>query len=197
MKKLVMATHNQGKAAEFGALLAPLGWEVLSAAALGLPAPDETGGDFAANAALKAKAAALASGLPALADDSGLCVVALSGGPGVHSARYAAGDYPAAMARIIKAARAADEYRAYFTCALCLAQPDGHTATYIGQADGLIAPTPQGAGGFGYDAIFLPRGHTQSYAELSAATKNQISHRALAFAQLRAALESLRTRSHQ
>ncbi len=190
MKRLVMATHNAGKAAEFAALLAPLGWEVLSAASLGLAEPAETAPDFAGNAALKARAAARASGLPALADDSGLCVAALSGGPGVFSARYAAGDYPAAMARIIAAASAANEHRAHFVCALCLAQPDGQTATYIGQTDGLIAPSPRGEGGFGYDPIFLPRGHALSYAELPAATKNQISHRARAIAQLRAALQA-------
>ncbi len=182
--KLVIATHNAGKLDEFAEALAPFGWDVVSAGELGLGEPAETGASFAENARIKARAAAAQAGLPALADDSGLCVVALNGGPGVFSARYAGGDYAAAFARIIAAAVAQGEWRARFVCALCLAQPDGETATYIGQADGRIAPTPRGAGGFGYDPIFIPNGFHQTYAELGAAQKGGISHRAQAFAQL-------------
>jgi XTP/dITP diphosphohydrolase len=185
-KTILIATHNQGKLGEFASLLAPLGYQVVSAADLNLPEPEETGATFAQNARLKALAAARAANLPALADDSGLCVTALGNAPGIFSARYAAGDYCAAFARIIAAASAANDFRARFVCALCLAQPDGSTATYIGQADGMIT-APAGDGGFGYDPIFLPRGYTKTYAELGA-LKDKISHRARAFAQIAAAL---------
>ena len=187
---LVIATHNQGKLAEFQALLAPLGLAAVSAADLGLPEPPETGASFAENARLKARTAAARAGKPALADDSGLCVAALGGGPGVFSARYAGADYPAAFARIIAAAEAQGAWRARFVCALCLAQPDGDTATYIGHAEGRIAPAPSGSNGFGYDPIFIPDGHDQTYAQLGAAVKDRISHRALAFAQIRAILST-------
>jgi len=189
VKRILVATHNAGKLAEFAALLAPLGWAAVGAGELGLAEPEETADDFAGNAGLKARAAAAASGLPALADDSGLCVAALGGGPGVFSARYAAGDYPGAFARIIAACAAAGEWRARFVCALCWAQPDGTTATYIGQAEGVIASAPRGEGGFGYDAIFVPDGYAQTYAELGAAVKDRISHRARAFAQVAARLK--------
>jgi XTP/dITP diphosphohydrolase len=190
MKTLVIATHNPGKLKEFGPLLAPLGYSLTSAGELGLPEPEETADTFPGNARLKARAAAQASGLPALADDSGLSVAALGGGPGVFSARYAGGDYPAAFARIIAAAEAANDWRAWFTCALCLAQPDGVTATYVGQAYGRIATAPRGAGGFGYDPVFIPDGFEQSYAELGLTVKEKISHRAQAIAQLKAALRA-------
>ncbi len=186
MKQLIIATHNAGKLREFAQLLAPLGLHLLAAGSLGLAEPDETSTSFAGNAQIKALAAASASGLPALADDSGLSVAALNGAPGVQSARYAMGDYPGTFARILAAARAADEYRAWFTCALCLAQPDGTTATYIGHAHGRLA-APRGANGFGYDPIFVPDGHTQTYAELGPQMKDQISHRARAVAQFLAA----------
>jgi XTP/dITP diphosphohydrolase len=184
MSKIVIATHNPGKIKEFLPLLAPLGLQPVSAGELGLAEPDETAGTFPGNARLKALFAARAAGLPALADDSGISIAALGGAPGVFSARYAAGDYPAAFARILAAAQAADEWRAWFTCALCYALPDGTTATYIGEAHGRVA-APQGAAGFGYDAIFVPDGYTQSYAELGAEVKDAISHRARAFAQLK------------
>jgi XTP/dITP diphosphohydrolase len=190
MNQLVVATHNAGKLKEFATLLAPLGFAAISAGELGLPEPDETAPDFAGNAKIKALAAAQASGLPTLADDSGLSVAALGGAPGVFSARFAAGDYPAAFARIIESAKAADEWRAWFTCALCLARPDGSAATYIGLAHGRIAPAPQGLGGFGYDPIFIPDGFEHSYAELGHAVKDKISHRARAFAQLSASLKN-------
>jgi XTP/dITP diphosphohydrolase len=185
MKQILLATHNKGKLAEFALLLEPLGIAVISAAALSLPEPEETATSFAGNAQLKAVAAAKAANMPALADDSGISIAALDNGPGIFSARYAAGDYPAAFARIIAAAAEKNEFRARFTCALCLAQPDGSTATYIGHADGTIAKAPSGDGGFGYDPIFTPLGYDQTYAELGGA-KDKISHRAKAFEQLAA-----------
>jgi XTP/dITP diphosphohydrolase len=191
MKQILIATHNAGKLKEFKGLFGPLGWEVVSAGELGLAEPEETGENFAANAQLKARAAALAANMPALADDSGLCVAALDGAPGLFSARFAAGDYPAAFAKIIAAAAAKDEWRARFVCALCLARPDGHTATFIGQADGMIARAPAGVAGFGYDPIFIPLGYDKTYAEMGGAMKDEISHRARAFAQLVAALPGL------
>lgn len=187
MSRLVIATHNAGKLREFVPLLAPLGFEAVSAGELGLPEPEETADSFHGNARIKALAAAPASGLLALADDSGLSIAALDGAPGIYSSRFAGGDYPAAFARIIAAAREADEWRAWFTCALALAWPDGRTATYIGQVHGVIAPEPRGGSGFGYDPIFIPDGYTKSFAELGA-EKEAISHRAWAFAQVRAAL---------
>ncbi len=186
MKQILIATHNKGKLAEFALMLEPFGIAVLSAEALALPEPDETASSFAGNAQLKAIAAAKASGMPALADDSGISIAALDNAPGIFSARYAAGDYPAAFARIIAAAEQRNDWRARFTCALCLAQPDGTTATYIGHADGLISKTPSGAEGFGYDPIFMPLGYDRTYAELGAGVKDKISHRARAFEQLTA-----------
>ncbi len=185
--RLVLATHNAGKLAEFLPLLAPLGWDVTFAGALGLPEPEETGASFEENARVKARAAAQASELPALADDSGFCVAALDGGPGIFSARYAAGDYPAAFARIIAAAHTRSEWRAKFVCALCLAHPHGAEKIYVGEAHGVVAPAPRGTNGFGYDAIFVPDGYHQTYAELGAGEKDRISHRALALRRFLAA----------
>ena len=193
MKNIVIATHNPGKLKEFQTLLAPLGFEAVSAGALGLPEPAETAPDFAGNARIKAVAAAKASGLPALADDSGFCVSALNGQPGVYSSRYAGDDYPGAFAKIIAAAEAKNDWEAWFTCALCLAQPDGTTATYIGEAFGRIAPAPRGEAGFGYDPIFIPNGHEQTYAELGA-VKDRISHRARACEQISAVLADAKKR---
>ncbi|MDE1895880.1 MAG: RdgB/HAM1 family non-canonical purine NTP pyrophosphatase [Rhodospirillales bacterium] len=192
MKKLVIATHNPGKLKEFQTLLAPLGYEVTSSGALGLPEPAETAPDFAGNARIKAVAAAKASGLPAIGDDSGLSVSALNGQPGIYSSRYAGDDYPGAFAKIIAAAEAKNDWDAWFTCALCLAQPDGSTATYIGEASGRIAPAPRGGAGFGYDPIFIPNGYEQSYAELGH-EKDKISHRARAFEQIAAVLADAAT----
>jgi XTP/dITP diphosphohydrolase len=187
VKRILIATHNAGKLAEFASLFGPLGIAVISAAALQLLEPDETAASFAGNAQLKAIAAAQAANMPALADDSGISIAALDNAPGIFSARYAAGDYPATFARIIAAAAQCDEWRARFTCALCLAQPDGSTTTYIGHADGTIAKAPSGAAGFGYDPIFIPLGHDKTYAELGSEIKDKISHRAKAFEQLRVA----------
>jgi XTP/dITP diphosphohydrolase len=184
MKTILVATHNLGKLAEFRGLLGPLGYTVLSAADFSLAAPEEIEGSFAGNARLKAVAAARAAGVAAIADDSGLCVAALGGGPGVYSARYAAGDYPAAFGRIIAACAAAGEWRARFVCALCVAGADGTARTFLGQADGVITKAPRGVGGFGYDPIFVPDGFAESYAVLGAAVKGRVSHRARAVAQV-------------
>ncbi len=187
---LVLATHNKGKLADFETLLAPLGAVVVSAGDLGLPEPDETAPDFVGNARIKALAAALASGHPALADDSGFSVAALDGAPGVHSARWAGkpADFAAAMTRVHAGIGASEDRRAWFTSALCLAWPDGHTATFLGRVEGHTVWPPRGAGGFGYDPIFVPLGETHSYAEMTSAQKNAASHRARALAQLTAAL---------
>jgi XTP/dITP diphosphohydrolase len=181
--KILIATHNKGKLAEFATLLQPYGYDVVSAGELSLPEPDEIGHSFSENARLKARLAAQAANLPALADDSGLCVAAMNGAPGIFSARYANGDYPAAFTKIILACAEKQEFRARYVCALCFAQPDGTTATYIGQADGMIAKTPSGGMGFGYDPIFIPLGYEKTYAQLGAEHKDKISHRAQAFAQ--------------
>lgn len=182
-QRLVIATHNEGKRAEFAALLAPHGLDCVASGALGLPAPPEDAPDFAGNARIKAQAAAKASGLFALADDSGLCVAAKAGEPGIRSARYAeeAGGYAQAMATIIAATRTDD--RAAFVCAICLATPEGATATWLGFCQGRIAPTPRGEGGFGYDPIFVPLGSFRSFAEMTKAEKAAISHRGRALRQ--------------
>jgi XTP/dITP diphosphohydrolase len=184
MKSILVATHNLGKLAEFRGLLGPLGFKVLSAADFSLAEPEEIETSFAGNARLKAVAAAKAAGVTAIADDSGLCVAALGGGPGVYSARYAAGDYASAFGRIIGACEAAGEWRARFVCALCIAEPDGTARTFVGQADGVIAKAPRGAGGFGYDPIFVPDGFGKTYAVLGGEVKARVSHRARAVAQL-------------
>ncbi len=189
MKRILIATHNKGKLAEFRLLLEPLGYSVTSAGEMGLAEPEETGVTFAQNASLKARAAAEASGVLALADDSGLCVAAMAGAPGVYSARFAGADYPAAFGKIFAACEAADEWRARFVCALCLAQPGGEVATYIGQADGVIAKSADGVGGFGYDPIFIPDGYAQSYAAIGAEAKGRVSHRGRALRQVLAVLE--------
>lgn len=185
--RLVLATHNAGKLAEFKALMAPFGITVLSAGELDLPEPEETATSFAGNAAIKAQAAAEAAKLPALADDSGLCVSALGGAPGIYSARWAGPDkdFPAAMQRI-EDGIGADERNAWFTCVLCLAFPDGTTHSFEGRVEGEIVWPPRGAAGHGYDPIFQPEGETRSFAEMSDAEKNAISHRARAFEAFRA-----------
>ena len=183
---VVIATHNPGKLREIAALLQPLGIQATSAAALGLPEPDEDATDFAGNAALKARAAAQASSLPALADDSGFSAAALHGAPGVVSARWAGPtkDFTAAMHRVWHELSGNPDRRAWFTCALCVAWPDGQTATYQGRVDGTLAWPPRGALGFGYDPMFTPAGSTQTYGEMDPAQKHATSHRARAMAQL-------------
>lgn len=191
---LVIATHNPGKLREIAALLQPLGIQATSAAALGLPEPDEDAPDFAGNAALKARAAAKASNLPALADDSGFSAAALHGAPGVVSARWAGPtkDFTAAMHRVWHEITAnpdansnnTPDRRAWFTCALSLAWPDNQIATYQGRVDGTLAWPPRGTLGFGYDPMFTPIGSTQTYGEMDPAQKHATSHRARAMAQL-------------
>jgi XTP/dITP diphosphohydrolase len=188
-EKLVLASHNPGKSRELAALLAPLGVEVVPAAALGLPEPQETAADFAGNARIKALAAARASRLPALADDSGFCVAALAGAPGVESARWAGAgkNFSAAMARVYREAGEAADRRAWFMCELCLGWPDGHTETFEGRVDGEFVWPPRGERGFGYDPMFVPEGTAETYGEMDPAVKAATSHRARAFAKLLAA----------
>ncbi len=185
-RKLVIASHNPGKAREIAELLAPFGVAVVSAAALGLSEPEETGRTFAENAELKARAAAKAAGLPALADDSGLEVKALKGTPGIHSARWAGPtkDFAAAMRQIEDALTGHRDRDAHFTCALALAWPDGHCDVFEGRVDGHLVWPPRGSHGFGYDPIFVPGGFTQTFGEMEPAAKHAISHRADAFRKL-------------
>ena len=190
--RLVLATHNQGKVRELDALLKPLRIEVIASAALGLPEPVEDGESFAANARIKAHAAALASGQPALADDSGLVVHALDGWPGVHAARWAepAKDFTRAMARVRDELVAryggfeGADRAAAFVAVLCLAWPDGHEELALGRVEGLLVDPPRGTGGFGYDPMFQPEGHTQTFAEMPVEQKQALSHRGRAFRQL-------------
>jgi XTP/dITP diphosphohydrolase len=186
---LVIATHNPGKLAEIAELLAPHGVTAVSAGALGLPEPDETAPDFVGNARLKALSAAAIAGLPALADDSGFCVAALGGAPGIYSARWAgtAKDFAAAMRRVHAEAGDSPDTRAWFTCALCLGWPDAHTETFFGRVDGTWVWPPRGGHGFGYDPMFLPAGSTLTYGETPPEEKHANSHRARAFRQLLAA----------
>jgi XTP/dITP diphosphohydrolase len=185
-QRLVLATHNPGKLREIAAMLGPLGVEVVSAGALGLPEPEETAQDFTGNAKLKALAAATASFLPALADDSGFSVAALNGAPGIYSARWAGPhkDFTAAMARVLAETGDDPNRAAWFTCALCLAWPDGETACFEGRVDGAMVWPPRGDRGFGYDPIFVPAGGHETYGEMDQDRKHATSHRARAFAQL-------------
>jgi XTP/dITP diphosphohydrolase len=194
---LVAATHNAGKLREFRELLGPYRIELLGAGDLGLPEPDETGDTFEANARLKALAAARGAGKPALADDSGLCVEALGGAPGIYSARWAgpSKDFAAAMAQIereLLRVAAPQPWRAHFISGLALAWPDEHVEYFEGRVDGVLVFPPSGANGFGYDPIFLPEGHSRGFGEMSAEEKHGIpadgslalSHRARAFQKL-------------
>jgi XTP/dITP diphosphohydrolase len=198
--KIVAATHNKGKLAEIRDLVEPRGLEVVSAASLGLPEPEETGDTFIANALIKARAATRGSGLVALADDSGICVAGLDGAPGIYSARWARadGDFAPAMERIrreLEARGVAEPWRAYFISALALAWPDGHVETFEGRVDGDLAFPPRGTAGFGYDPMFMPDGHRRTFGEMTAAEKHglpadgsiALSHRARAFQLLAAA----------
>lgn len=186
LDRLVIATHNPGKLLEIRDLLAPFGVAVLSAGALGLPEPEETGESFAANARLKAEAAAAGAGLPALADDSGLCVEALGGAPGIHSARWAGPDkdFRQAMARVERELAGQTDRRAHFVCALALARPGGETRIFEGRVEGTLVFPPRGSRGFGYDPIFLPDGEGETFGEMDPPRKHAMSHRARAFARL-------------
>lgn len=183
--RLVVATHNPGKAREIAALLEGR-FKAVAAGVLGLPEPEETEATFAGNALLKARAAAEASGEIALADDSGLSVAALGGAPGVLSARWAGPgkDFAAAMERVRREMAGHADRRAWFTCALSLAWPDGATATFLGRVEGTVAWPPRGGRGFGYDPIFVPLGSAETYGEMDPARKHATSHRARAMAQL-------------
>ena len=205
---VVIATHNPGKLAEMRDLLAPFGITAQSAGELSLAEPAETGKTFTANARIKAMAAAIATGHAAFADDSGLVVDALSGDPGIHSARWAGEtkDFRFAMNRIQtllieRGARTPEQRRAHFIAALCLAWPDGHVEEFEGRVDGVIAWPPRGDAGFGYDPIFLPDGHERTFGQMSAQEKHGLppngkglSHRARAFVML--ADTCLRCRVH-
>ena len=182
---LVIATHNPGKVREIGDLLAPYGIETRSAGELDLAEPEETGATFAENAILKARAAAKASGLPALADDSGLCVASLDGAPGIHSARWAGPDkdFPSAMERVRRELeeKGSLDVSAKFVCVLALAASDGEAETFEGEIVGRVIFPPRGNKGFGYDPIFVPQGFTQTFGEIDPARKHAMSHRARAF----------------
>lgn len=191
--KLVIASHNPGKVREIRALLGPYGIEPVSAAELDLPEPEETGTTFVANAELKALQAADLSGLPALSDDSGLCVEALNGDPGIFSARWAGPgkDFAVAMQRVedkLAALPPETSRDAHFVCALALAWPDGHVEWFEGRVDGTLVWPPRGEQGFGYDPMFLPIGHEETFGELEPEAKHAMSHRADAFRQLVAAV---------
>lgn len=187
--RLIIASHNIGKVREIGDLLAPFGIAVESAGDRGLLEPEETGATFSANAEIKALAAATATGLPALADDSGLAVDALGGEPGIHSARWAGPerDFGAAMEKVNTALGGAADRRARFVCVLTLAWPDGHCESFEGTVQGTLVWPPRGSLGFGYDPIFVPAGHDTTFGEMAPAAKHAISHRADAFARLIAA----------
>ena len=191
--RLVGASHNAGKVREFGDLLGPYGLDVVSAAALGLPEPEETETTFIGNARLKAVAAATAAQLPALSDDSGLEVAALGGAPGIFSARWAGPtkDFTIAMQRVHdeladKGAWATQGPVANFTAALCLAWPDGESETFEGKVFGRLVWPPRGGKGFGYDPMFLPDSGSETFGEMEPGAKHAISHRARAFALLKA-----------
>jgi XTP/dITP diphosphohydrolase len=189
---LVLASHNRGKLAEIAALVSPYGLEVRGASKLGLAEPEETGSTFVENAALKARAAALASGHFALADDSGLSVEALDGAPGIYSARWAGPDkdFSLAMARVERELQAvrARNFSAAFVCVLALAAPAGEVDLFEGRVHGSLVFPPRGENGFGYDPIFVADGMTETFGEIAPALKHAISHRARAFAKFAALL---------
>ncbi len=186
--RLVIASHNDGKVIEINELLSPFGIEAVSAKNLGLDDPEETGITFAENAILKAEAAAGASGLPALADDSGLSVTALGCAPGIYSARWAGNprNFENAMKKVEIALEDAgtEDYSAKFVCALALAWPNGETSVFEGEVRGTLVFPPRGENGFGYDPIFVAAGYDITFGEMDPAEKHFISHRAEAFRKL-------------
>lgn len=185
-KKLVLATHNKGKAAEIASLLKSHVESFVTAGDLNLPEPEETEETFIGNAVLKAVAAAKASGLPALADDSGMAVTALEGAPGIYSARWAGPDknFRKAMERVHRELDIEEDRSAAFICALAVAWPDGHSEAVEGRLDGTIVWPPRGDKGFGYDPIFVPDGEKRTFGEMAPEEKESMSHRAKAFAKL-------------
>lgn len=188
-KKLIIASHNKGKLVEIADLIRPFGVEAVSAGALGLPEPEETGSTFEANAALKAHASARGAKLPALADDSGVAVAALHGDPGIYSARWAGPtkDFAIAMRKVEDALAGKTDRRASFVAVLALAWPDGHLEHFRGEVHGTLVWPPRGDKGFGYDPMFVPDGHNMTFGEMEPAAKHAISHRARAFEKLVAA----------
>jgi XTP/dITP diphosphohydrolase len=188
--RLVIASHNEGKVRELAELFAAFGVECISAKSLNLEEPEETGATFAENATLKAVAAAKASGMLALSDDSGLEVAALGGAPGIHAARWGGPDkdFGLAMQRVQRELEAsgATDRRANFTCALALAAPDGAAQVFEGKVFGTLVWPPRGTKGFGYDPIFVPEGYNETFGEMERELKNRLSHRLRAFEQLMA-----------
>jgi XTP/dITP diphosphohydrolase len=184
--KLVIASHNAGKVVEIADLLKAFPVEVVSVGALGLPVPDETGTTFAANATLKALAAARATALPALADDSGLCAHAIGGEPGIHTADWAGPerDFSKAMRLLETRLQGKTDRGAHFVSALALAWPDGHVEVFEGEVQGHLVWPPRGEKGFGYDPMFVPAGETRTYGEVDQAWKHRTSHRGRAFERL-------------
>ena len=189
--RLMVATHNPGKARELAEILEGR-FILVAAGELGLPEPDETETTFVGNALLKARAAADASGVVALADDSGLSVTALGGAPGIYSARWAGPEKDFSLAMRNVEARledaAATDLSAWFTCALAVAWPDGPAVVVEGRIDGTLTFPPRGDLGFGYDPIFVPAGHSRTFGEMAPLTKDGMSHRARAFVKLKVAL---------
>ena len=193
-REIVVATHNAGKLAEIRDLIGPFGFAAKSAGELGLPEPEETGTTFEENAAIKALAAARATGLPALSDDSGLCVDALDGQPGVHTADWAqkadgTRDFAMAMRNVEERMQAAgaiseDRRTGRFVAVLCLAWPDGHSEVFEGRVDGTLIWPPTGDKGFGYDPMFQPAGYFITFGEMDPDRKHAMSHRADAFTKL-------------
>jgi len=183
-KKLIVASHNPGKVREIADLIAPYDLEAISAVALNLEEPEETEPTFIGNALIKAHAAAKAARLPALADDSGLCVDALNGDPGVLSARWAgpSKDFAIAMRKVNERMAHTPNRNAHFVCALAIAWPDGHSETFEGKVNGCLVWPPRGTLGFGYDPMFIPDGYEQTFGEMDPAQKHAMSHRARAFA---------------
>lgn len=178
--KLIFASHNEGKISEIKKMLAPLGINVLSGNDLQLPDVEETGSTFEENAYIKALAAAKQQNIPCIADDSGLCVDAIGGRPGVYSARYAPNrDFDKGMDKLLQELKEtnSDNRAAHFSCVIVLAQPDGAYKAFEGRVDGHIAQKKSGSKGFGYDPIFVPTGYNRSFAEFNSAEKNKISHR--------------------
>lgn len=195
--RLVLASHNKGKLVEIAALMQPFGIETVPASAFGLAEPAETEDSFAGNALLKARFAAAGSGLPALSDDSGLCVDALGGAPGVYTADWAetpsGRDWMLAMRKVedrLQALGVQVSRRAEFACTLAIAWPDGREMIFDGRVPGTLVWPPRGALGFGFDPVFMPDGHSQTFAEMDPAQKHAISHRAQAFRKLTAALDA-------
>lgn len=185
LKKLLLATHNKGKLVEMSAMLAPYGVEVTSSGDLGLSEPAETENTFIGNALIKARAASAVSGLPVLADDSGLCVTALNGDPGVYSADWAGNprDFNLAMQRVWNGIKDTTDKSAYFVSVFALRMPDGTEKIFEGRCEGQIVWPPRGTGGHGYDPFFVPNGDTRTFAEMTLQEKEQYSHRAKAFDQ--------------